>query len=159
MSVVSQPISPTKENDGKAELLLRLNSHQRARKCSEELLSNARVDPARWRGKPTYDSMLRRTQMREIFEQRSDGLVARDWQLDISEALDLQLDVTAILKTGAGKTVTCALPLLAPGNETKIGIVIAPLLALEDDHVSSLLLWLILTQYALNRFESLSNGD
>lgn len=106
----SQPDSPTKANDGNTDLLLRLNAHQRARKCSEALLDKARADPSRWRGMKTYDSKLRRLQMQEKFEEESNGLIAKVWQLDIGEALDLNLDVTAIVKTGAGKTVTCALP-------------------------------------------------
>lgn len=124
----------TEEN---SDALLRSLTHQQARQFAQDVLQKARNDPRRWKGKTSYDSLLIRTKMRESFEADSE-LVAKPWQMDTGEALYLGLDVTGIAATGSGKTVSCALPMLAPGNEKRIGLIIAPLLSLEADHVCSI---------------------
>lgn len=58
-----------------------------------------------------------------------------DWQVDVSEALALGLDVTVIAGTGSGKTLPWAMPLLLEENRGRICLVISPLNELEADHV------------------------
>jgi len=58
-----------------------------------------------------------------------------DWQIDLAEALVLELDATVIAGTGSGKTLPWAMPLLLDENRDKICLVISPLNEIEADHV------------------------
>jgi superfamily II DNA helicase RecQ len=65
----------------------------------------------------------------------NEELRAKDWQLDVAEAVLLGLDVTLIAGTGLGKTLPFILPLLVPGHETAMSIIVTPLIALQANHV------------------------
>jgi superfamily II DNA helicase RecQ len=67
------------------------------------------------------------------FTKRNEGLVAYDWQIDVSEALLLGLDCLVIAGTGAGKMMPFVMPLFVESD--RIMIIILPLNALEEDQV------------------------
>ena len=58
-----------------------------------------------------------------------------DWQVDLAEGLALGLDATVIARTGSGKTLPQAMPLLLERNHDRVCLVISPLNELEADHV------------------------
>ncbi|KAJ7214060.1 hypothetical protein GGX14DRAFT_618231, partial [Mycena pura] len=57
-----------------------------------------------------------------------------DWQINVSEAFVLSLDVVVIAGTGAGKTMPFMMPLLL--HPEKYSLVISPLKVLQQDQVS-----------------------
>jgi ATP-dependent helicase YprA (DUF1998 family) len=93
-------------------------------------LQRAREEALKMRG---YQSAATRVKLHEEFTKRNNGLVAYDWQIDVSEALLLGLDCSVIAGTGAGKTMPFVMPLFVESN--KIIIIISPLNALEEDQV------------------------
>ncbi|KAG1724780.1 hypothetical protein EDB19DRAFT_1834032 [Suillus lakei] len=78
-----------------------------------------------------YDSVATHAIIVGEFEQQTGGKVPYPWQLDVSEALLLGLDCSVIAGTGASKTISFMLPLLAQPN--KHILIISPLDALEAD--------------------------
>jgi ATP-dependent helicase YprA (DUF1998 family) len=93
-------------------------------------LQKAREEGFKTRG---YQSGATRVKLRAEFTKRNEGLVAYDWQIDVSEALLLGLDCSVIAGTGAGKTMPFVMPLFVESD--KIMIIISPLNALEEDQV------------------------
>jgi ATP-dependent helicase YprA (DUF1998 family) len=58
------------------------------------------------------------------------------WQLEAAASILCGKDAVVDVGTGSGKTLCFYLPLLLPGNERDISIVIGPLSALMIDQVS-----------------------
>ncbi|KAF8239912.1 hypothetical protein L208DRAFT_1022428, partial [Tricholoma matsutake] len=81
-----------------------------------------------------YQSAAMRLKLHMEFSKRNEGMVAYEWQIDVSEALLLGLDCSVIAGTGAGKTMPFVMPLFIESE--KIMIVISPLNALEEDQAS-----------------------
>ena len=116
-----------------------------------------------------YCSLRTRENLVTSFKAAFNGLEPHRWQLDVAEAILLNLDCIAIVGTGSGKTMPFAMPLLVDRTEKKIVIVISPLNDLEEDQVNFLILFLskILTLYAAQarRFRKIGlsatavNGD
>jgi ATP-dependent helicase YprA (DUF1998 family) len=105
----------------------RSTSYKADVKRSAGNLQRARQEAFKTRG---YHSAATRAKLHAEFSKRNDGMVAYDWQVDVSEALLLGLDCSVIAGTGAGKTM----PLFVESN--KIIIIISPLNALEEDQAS-----------------------
>jgi ATP-dependent helicase YprA (DUF1998 family) len=93
-------------------------------------LQKAREDALKTHG---YQSAATRLKLHTEFSKRNEGMVAYEWQIDVSEALLLGLDCSVIAGTGAGKTMPFVMPLFVESE--KIMIVISPLNALEEDQV------------------------
>ena len=93
-------------------------------------LQKAQEEAFKMRG---YQSAATRMKLCAEFTKRNEGLVAYDWQIDVSEALLLGLDCSVIAGTGAGKTMPFVMPLFVESD--KIMIIISPLNALEEDQV------------------------
>jgi ATP-dependent helicase YprA (DUF1998 family) len=93
-------------------------------------LHKAREQAFKMRG---YQSAMTRLKLHVEFNKRNEGMVAYEWQIDVSEALLLGLDCSVIAGTGAGKTMPFVMPLFVESE--KIMIVISPLNALEEDQV------------------------
>lgn len=110
---------------------VRFASHTADVKRSTGNLQRAREEAFKTRG---YQSAATRAKLHSEFSKRNDGMVAYDWQVDVSEALLLGLDCSVIAGTGAGKTMPFVMPLFVESN--KIIIIISPLNALEEDQAS-----------------------
>jgi ATP-dependent helicase YprA (DUF1998 family) len=109
----------------------RFKSYKADVKRSTGNLQRAREEAFKMRG---YQSAATRAKLHAEFSKRNDGMVAYDWQVDVSEALLLGLDCSVIAGTGAGKTMPFVMPLFVESN--KIMIIISPLNALEEDQAS-----------------------
>ena len=70
--------------------------------------------------------------MAREFEERF-GAPARSWQLDVGEALCLELDCVVVAATGEGKTIPFQLPLLR--NRECKALILSPLKVLQEDQV------------------------
>jgi superfamily II DNA or RNA helicase len=68
---------------------------------------------------------------------RSGGITLYDWQVDVSEAVYLGLDVALMAGTGAGKTWTFLGILLAEETGKSKVVVVSPLNELQKDQVST----------------------
>src|ERR1700749_491091 len=106
---------------------LRKLTHQEARERSYRNLVKARNARSASQNSPYDSTLVRVCMLEQLYVRSGETLKARDWQLDVSEALILGLDVIVISGTGTGKTVPFILPLFAPGNSSKMVIIIAPL--------------------------------
>lgn len=98
-------------------------------------LERARINAANDYG---YASVETRRQLRSECLKRC-GFVAKDWQLDIAEALILKLDTVLIAGTGFGKTTPFVLPMMLPEpplEGKRIILIISPLIDLMEEQVS-----------------------
>jgi ATP-dependent helicase YprA (DUF1998 family) len=86
-----------------------------------------------------YCSVRTREDLVTTFKAAFNGLEPHSWQLNVAEAILLDLDCVVIAGTGSGKTLPFAMPLLVDRTEKKMVIVISPLNDLEEDQVSVLL--------------------
>ena len=75
--------------------------------------------------------------MSKEFRRRSNGKVARKWQIDAAESLLLGLDTVVIAGTGAGKTTPYMLPLFLQETTEQLLVVVEPLINLQRDQVSN----------------------
>ncbi|KAL1671654.1 P-loop containing nucleoside triphosphate hydrolase protein [Schizophyllum commune] len=91
---------------------------------------NLRAARERAAKKSKYDSAAVRAELARLFRETW-GYDARDWQLDITEAILLGLDCLLIAGTGAGKTMPFMLPLKYDARGTIL--VISPLKILQQD--------------------------
>ncbi|KAJ6494520.1 P-loop containing nucleoside triphosphate hydrolase protein [Mycena sanguinolenta] len=82
------------------------------------------------RKKTGYDSDATRRDLARLFEQ-SFKKPPYDWQIDVSEAFLLKLDVVLIAGTGACKTIPFMMPLLL--HREKYSLVISPLKVLQEE--------------------------
>lgn len=71
----------------------------------------------------------------KAFQAVFDGHAPYEWQLDVAEAVLLGIDTTLIARTGSGKTIPFILPLLCPGAEAYMVLIISPLKELQRDQV------------------------
>ena len=85
--------------------------------------------------KTGYDSQVTRHMLSDSVTTLRPEIKPYDWQVDVAEALALDLDATIIAGTGSGKTLAWALPLLLDENRDKFCVVISPLNELEADLV------------------------
>lgn len=69
----------------------RIENHKKDYERSQHKLQAARTRAMRTRA-AGYDSEWTRSQLREEFFRVTNGLVAYDWQVDVAEALILELD-------------------------------------------------------------------
>ncbi|KAJ7200095.1 hypothetical protein GGX14DRAFT_372535 [Mycena pura] len=111
-------------------VLSRLDYHHRNAQKAAKILQEARDNAFKERG---YQSAPTCAKLRNEFNQRNDGMVAHEWQIDMGEALVLGLDCSLIAGTGAGKTMPFV-PLFEESD--KIIIIISPLNTLEVDQLS-----------------------
>ncbi|KZS96480.1 P-loop containing nucleoside triphosphate hydrolase protein [Sistotremastrum niveocremeum HHB9708] len=98
---------------------------------------NAALEKARQKAskESNYSSSQTRTQMSELISNNTKASGVEEikpcqWQLSVAEATVLGLDVSVMIKCGAGKTLTFAMPLLLhearnPGSD-KIVVVVTP---------------------------------
>ena len=82
--------------------------------------------------KTGYNSATTRERVKTIFSQRF-GHSAREWQIDVTEAILLGLNSIVIAGTGAGKTILFMMPLML--SREKKAIIISPLKILQADQV------------------------
>ncbi|KAJ3546985.1 hypothetical protein NMY22_g1839 [Coprinellus aureogranulatus] len=104
------------------------STHVRSKDLSYKNLQAAR-DEKKGEG---YDSTEDRALMARKFEDKF-GAPARDWQLDVGEAICLDLDCVVIAGTGEGKTIPFQLPALRD-KKYKV-LVLSPLKVLQEDQV------------------------
>lgn len=83
-----------------------------------------------------YCSVKTREDLVTTFKAAFNGLEPHCWQLNVAEAILLDLDCIVIAGTGSGKTMPFAMPLLVDRTKKKMVIVISPLNDLEEDQVS-----------------------
>ena len=102
---------------------------ERERELSYKLLSEAHAK------KEGYGSLATRRTLSDSTTALCLGIMPYDWQVDLAEALTLGLNTTIIARTGSGKTLPWAIPLLLEQNRDRICLVISPLNELEADHV------------------------
>ncbi|KAJ7782372.1 P-loop containing nucleoside triphosphate hydrolase protein [Mycena maculata] len=105
----------------------REDDHVKRAAESQRILRAAREKARKKNG---YDSEATRRDLVRLFED-SFKKPAYEWQLDVSEAFLLGLDVVAIAGTGAGKTMPFMMPLLL--HRDKYSLVISPLKVLQED--------------------------
>jgi hypothetical protein len=107
--------------------------HQLVRACT---LETARETAARCPDRYPMYSPEALDRMRTEFTRRSGGHTLYDWHATVGEALLLELDVTIVAPTNAGKTVVNYLPLLAapPGEKRRV-LSLCPLKLLGDEQV------------------------
>lgn len=81
-----------------------------------------------------YSSEITQQKLRDLCEKNC-GYKAKDWQIDISEALTLKLDTVLIAGTGSGKTTPFVLPLMLErqSGQQLMLLLISPLKALQKD--------------------------
>ncbi|KAL1681648.1 P-loop containing nucleoside triphosphate hydrolase protein, partial [Schizophyllum commune] len=91
---------------------------------------NLRAARDRAAKKSNYDSTAVRAELAHLFRQTW-GYDAREWQLDVTEAILLGLDCVLIAGTGSGKTMPFMLPLKYDTRGTIL--VISPLKILQQD--------------------------
>lgn len=105
--------------------------HQKSYKYLRETREEASIDPER-----KYSTFVTRLRMETEMARVGDGMKPRFYQEDCAEAFLLGMNTGLICATGSGKTEAFVLPLFAdPEMKSKI-IIISPLNALQDDHVS-----------------------
>ncbi|KAF9473221.1 P-loop containing nucleoside triphosphate hydrolase protein [Pholiota conissans] len=80
-----------------------------------------------------YDSHETRTRIHALFRERF-GSDAREWQVDVTEALLLGLDCLVIVGTGGGKTMPFMMPLML--DPMSKSIILSPLKILQLDQTS-----------------------
>lgn len=102
--------------------------HAKIRERSYANLAVARSNAIR---KFTYTERSRGLMQME-FTKRF-GKPAYDWQLDVAEAILVNLDCVLIAGTGFGKTIPFMLPLLL--DKQKLILVVSPLKILQQDQV------------------------
>jgi ATP-dependent helicase YprA (DUF1998 family) len=102
-------------------------SHERQRARSYAVLDKARTK------KKNYSSLVMRERLRAKFREKC-GKEAYSWQLDVAEAMMLQLDCILLAGTGMGKTIPFMLPLLA--DRARMAVIVSPLKILQCDMVS-----------------------
>jgi superfamily II DNA helicase RecQ len=83
-----------------------------------------------------YDSKTVLEHIINEFKQIFEGRAPYDWQVDITDAVLLELDTTVIAGTGSGKTIPFILPLTAKERRNKMVLIISPLKELQKDQVS-----------------------
>ena len=88
-----------------------------------------------------YDFEKTRATIRKKFSESSNGKEPYSWQVDVCEAILLELDCVVIASTGAGKSMPFIMPLLVDETCRKVVIIISPLNELEYDQVRSLFIW------------------
>ena len=100
----------------------------------QQARSYANLAAARKRSanKSGYNSAATRERVKSVFSQRF-GHSAREWQLDVTEAILLGLNSIVIAGTGAGKTIPFMMPLML--DRVKKAIIISPLKILQADQV------------------------
>lgn len=98
---------------------------------------NARLEEARLAAAADdgYSSDEFRQMLSEAIKG-STGKVPYSWQLDTGEALRLKLDCLLLAGTGAGKTMTFLMPIMADNTGKKMVIIVSPLNELQKDQVS-----------------------
>jgi bloom syndrome protein len=104
--------------------------HEQAKRKSYQLLEHTR-DAAIANGDKSYIN-LREELTRLLVEKFKHAPYS--WQLDVAEAICLGLDAVVVAGTGEGKTLPFVMPLLL--DERKVAVIISPLIALQQDHVS-----------------------
>ena len=102
---------------------------ERERELPYKLLSEAHAK------KEGYGSLATRRTLSDSMTALCPGIMPYDWQVDLAEALTLGLDTTVIARTGSGKTLPWAIPLLLEQDRDRICLVISPLNKLEADHL------------------------
>ena len=106
--------------------------HRNAYQVLEEFRQVAGIDP-----EVKYSSPIARQHMQAGLSCAANGMQPRFYQIDCAEAFLLGINTGLICPTGSGKTEAFILPLFAdPQRKSKI-IIISPLNALQDDHVSN----------------------
>lgn len=116
-----------------------LHPHFQQQARSYANLAAARKKEAKKSG---YNSATTRERVQSTFSQRF-GHSAREWQIDVTEAILLGLDSIVIAGTGAGKTIPFMMPLML--NREKKVIIISPLKILQADQVRDIILnWTLL---------------
>ncbi|KAK7041109.1 P-loop containing nucleoside triphosphate hydrolase protein [Favolaschia claudopus] len=105
----------------------REHDHVQRTAASQQILKDAREKA---RQKTGYDSASTRRELTRLFES-SFKKPPYTWQLDVSEAYLLKLDVILIAGTGSGKTIPFMMPLLL--NREKYSLVISPLKILQEE--------------------------
>ncbi|KAF7323860.1 Bloom syndrome [Mycena kentingensis (nom. inval.)] len=108
----------------------RIDNHERKAAKAAKVLQDARDAAQKSSG---YNSQQTRNNIRTKIADCNHGMVARDWQVDVGEAMILGVDCTVIATTGAGKSLPFVMPVLV--NPEKVVVIISPLNALEDDLV------------------------
>lgn len=91
-----------------------------------DYLAHAQSEAVR---KHQYNSEKTREELSHLVQQRCEGRVPYSWQLDVAEALMLEVNSIVIAGTGAGKTLPFVMPLL--NDPEKSIIIISPLKALQ----------------------------
>jgi bloom syndrome protein len=85
--------------------------------------------------KTGYNSTTTRAEVWQLFRQRF-GQDPYEWQIDVTEAILLELDSVVIAGTGAGKTMPFMMPLLLqPARKV---IIVSPLKVLQADQVRAM---------------------
>ncbi|KAJ7512821.1 P-loop containing nucleoside triphosphate hydrolase protein, partial [Mycena galericulata] len=105
----------------------REDDHVKRTAESQRVLQAAREKARKKNG---YDWVATRRDLARLFEA-SFKKPAYDWQIDVSEAFLLGLDVIVIAGTGAGKTMPFMMPLLL--HREKYSLIISPLKVLQED--------------------------
>src|SRR5271170_429266 len=97
---------------------------------AQEILKNARKEASESCG---YDSQATRKAIKEKFGAVFNGKSPYEWQIDVTEAIILDLDCIVIAGTGAGKTMPFVMPLLLDEHKHKSVVVISLLNQLEAE--------------------------
>ncbi|KAJ7199856.1 P-loop containing nucleoside triphosphate hydrolase protein [Mycena pura] len=109
--------------------MAREHDHVKRTEESQQILRQAREKA---RKKTGYNSDATRRDLARLFEN-SFKKPPYDWQIDVSEAFLLRLDVVLVAGTGAGKTIPFKfmMPLLL--HREKYSLVISPLKVLQEE--------------------------
>ncbi|KAJ7619939.1 P-loop containing nucleoside triphosphate hydrolase protein [Mycena polygramma] len=107
--------------------MAREHDHVKRTAESQRVLQEAREKA---RQKSGYDSEATRRDLARLFEERFKK-PGYDWQIDVTEAFTLGLNVVLIAGTGAGKTIPFMMPLLL--KRERYSLVISPLKILQED--------------------------
>lgn len=128
----SSNISPGPENPTES------HAESADRHDANKARSAANLDEARRRAarKSQYDSAATRSRLKDLFRDTW-HCEARDWQIDVTEAMLLGLDSVLIAGTGSGKTMPFMLTLKYDHQATVL--VVSPLKILQDDQVCAVL--------------------
>ncbi len=76
-------------------------------------------------------------QLRELMQQQLGGKTPRDFQVDMAIAQEERRDAMCHAATGLGKTLIAAAPFALEKNKTRVTIMVSPLVALQNEMVSS----------------------
>jgi bloom syndrome protein len=109
--------------------MAREHDHVKRTAESQRILQQAREKA---RKKARYNSEATRRDLARLFEE-SFKKPAYEWQIGVTEAFLLGLDVVLIAGTGAGKTMPFMMPLLL--HREKYSLIISPLKVLQEDQV------------------------